>query len=507
MRLIGILSESLGGFTCVRGFAPLGDLARSSEADLSYQRNLIEEQREAIVNFLKDKNYLFFPEVILSYNLKYDFAKGVSGIDPLTYIRDRKYFRSNIDKFTVRSQKSGVHKVVIDIPESWLKKHKPFFRIDGNHRLSAAPESADFNKYITPFCLVLFPDTPQSEEYKRVIFHNINSKSIPLTSEENLRLILDEEAIFSDEKLKNNASFGIQYYFARKLKDKVDLAVLAAISESFKVWKDNGDEVTIKRTVLLKLFELLKNKSIITENDVEINKVQAAINNVNVIYQAHGVLQDSNCFALFIAFVYYELNVNNGDYRKSFKTWVLSNHIYTIEEISATDLIVVYDTILTARSRNVFLSMQFDAQSDEVKQAAEEAIKEVNRRHKLDLKIKQIRIDDVNKGHAYTISDEILELINNTGLLIADLSTKNINVYHEVGFLMGLNRAKGFEQENFILLMRNRLGEAVDSNVGFNLRHWQQLRFDNGLKLKDNLIESLEIYYKLKMPTNEDSVK
>lgn len=499
MRLEGILSESLGGFICVRGFAPLGDLARSSEADLSYQRNLIEEQRDAIINFLKDKNYLFFPEVILSYNLKYDFAKGTSGVDPLRDILDRKHFRSNIDKFSIRSQRTGIHKVIIDVSEVWLKKNKPFFRIDGNHRLSAAPESADFNKYITPFCLILFPDSLQSEEYKRVIFHNINSKSVPLTSEENLRLILDEEDIFTDDKLKTNSSFGIEYFFARKIKNQVNLDVLKAVAESFKTYKNTGEEIVIKRTVLLKLFELLKNKKIISDNDDEINKVQSAINNVNTIYQAHQVLRKSNCFSLFIAFVYYEINLLKGDYRKSFKTWVLSNHIYSIADISAIDLITVYDTILQARSRNVFLSMQFDSQSEEVKQAVEEAIHEVNRKHNLDLKIKHIRIDEVNKGHAYTISDEILELINNTGLLIADLSTKNINVYHEVGFLMGLNRAKGFEQENFILLMRNKTDEKTDSNVGFNLRHWQQLRFETGLTLKNNLIESLEIFYKIKI--------
>lgn len=503
MRLEGILSQSLGGFTCVRGFAPMGDLARSSEADLSYQRNLIDEQREAIVNFLKDKEYLFFPEVILSYNLKYDFTKGLSGIDPLKDILDRKTFKSNVDSFSIKSTQSGVHKVIIDIPEGWLKTNKPFFRIDGNHRLSAAPEAAEFNDYMTPFCLILFPDTPQSEEYKRVIFHNINSKSVPLTSEENLRLILDEVDIFTDEKLKNNPSFGPHFYFARKVKDRVDLEVLQAISESFKTWKDNGEEVIIKRTVLLELFKLLLQKEIIQNDDAEINKVMQAVNNVNAIYQQHAVLKECNSPALFSAFVYYELNLQHGDFRKSFKNWVLYNHIYTIADITAHDLIVVYDTILKARSRNVFISMQFDEASKEVKQAIEEAIAEANRRHNLDLKIKHIRIDEVNKGHAYTISDEILELINNTGLLIADLSTKNINVYHEVGFLMGLNRAKGYEQENFILLMRNQPEAKTDASVGFNLRHWQQLRFNNGLQLKDALIESLEIYYKLRQPQNE----
>ena len=503
MRLEGILSESLGGFICVRGFAPMGDLARSSVADLSFQRNLIAEQREAIVNFLKDKNYLFFPEVILSYNLRYDFARGVSGINPLYDIRNRKPFKSNIDKVSIRSEKSKLHKVVIDITESWLQNNKPFFRIDGNHRLSAAPESSEFNDYMTPFCLILFPDTPQSEEYKRVIFHNINSKSVPLTSEENLRLILDEEEIFSDEKLKTNPSFGQHFYFARKVKEKVDLNVLTAISASFKEWKDNGEEVVIKRTVLLELFKLLLDKGIITNDENDMNKVVLAINNVNAIYHEEPVLSQCESPALFSAFVYFEIDRRKGDYRRSFKTWVLTNHIYTISEILANDLIVVYDTILAARSRTVFISMQFDTKSVEVKKAIIEAIAEVNRRHALDLQIKYIRIDEVNKGHAYTISDEILQLINNTGLLIADISTGNINVYHEVGFLMGLNRAKGYEQENFVLLMRNQPNGKTDASVGFNLRQWQQIRFDNGLQLKDSIIESLEIYYKLKQARKE----
>lgn len=499
MRLTGILSESLGGFICVRGFAPLGDLARSSEADLSYQRNLIEEQKDAIVSFLKDKNYLFFPEVILSYNLKYDYSKGVSGLDPLRDIRDRKKFESNVDKFIINSQRTGVHKVVISIPEAWLKKNKPFFRIDGNHRLSAAPEEEAFNNYITPFCLILFPDSQQSEEYKRVIFHNINSKSVPLTSEENLRLILDEPTIFPDDKLKTSSTFGQQYYFARLLQSKVDLNVLSSVANSFKVKKPSGEEIEIVRTVLLNLFELLIHKRLISGNNSEITRVQTAIHSVNSIYNAHDVLQNCYSPALFTAFVYYELNRASGDFRKSFKTWVLSNHIYTIDNIPADDLIKVYDTILSSKSRNVFLSMQFDPQSEEIKQAVNEAIREVNRKHSLGLQIKYIRIDEVNKGHSYTISDEILQLINDSGLLIADLTTKNINVYHEVGFLMGLNRAKGFEQENFILLMRN-LATGTDSSVGFNLRHWQQIRFENGLRLKDSLIQSLEIHYKLTVP-------
>jgi hypothetical protein len=70
--------------------------------------------------------------------------------------------------------------------------------------------------------------------------------------------------------------------------------------------------------------------------------------------------------------------------------------------------------------------------------------------------LRGIRIDHFNKGHSYTINDEILKVIEGTGLLIADLTFGNRNVYHEIGYLMGLNQGKGLLQENFILIADKR---------------------------------------------------
>ena len=63
------------------------------------------------------------------------------------------------------------------------------FRIDGNHRLSAANDAKPGEaKYSlpTPFCIVLHDDALQAQRFEKVVFHNINAKQIPLTSEENL---------------------------------------------------------------------------------------------------------------------------------------------------------------------------------------------------------------------------------------------------------------------------------------------------------------------------------
>ncbi len=63
-----------------------------------------------------------------------------------------------------------------------------------------------------------------------------------------------------------------------------------------------------------------------------------------------------------------------------------------------------------------------------------------------------IRIDQFNQGYSHNINDEILDLIEDSGLLIADISHQNGNVYHEIGYLMGLNQGKGLEHKNFILI-------------------------------------------------------
>lgn len=63
---------------------------------------------------------------------------------------------------------------------------------------------------------------------------------------------------------------------------------------------------------------------------------------------------------------------------------------------------------------------------------------------------------------------------------------------------MGLNRGKGQAQENFILIADKKArGAELESDIGFNLKSWQQLRFDSTRQLEEALTESIEIFYGL----------
>lgn len=337
-----------------------------------------------------------------------------------------------------------------------------------------------------------------------------------VTSEENLRLILQTGAgeLFRDEDLLNKPSFGPAYWLARHLVPEFRADFLSGLAKHFEN----------RHTLALGLAQFLMAKAAVAgSNDVtvlqpEIARVREALIAVNTSYCAMsgGALREAACHGVLTAYVYFALK-NGGRQLSAFSRWVESNridrlspattmrglgyhyHLGRTQAVDAASLVDVFESVLSARSREVFVSMQFGTPPGEepVYKAIEEAIAAVNAKHGLqaDLALSPVRIDHVNKGHSYTIGDEILKVVNGCGLLIADLTEGNKNVYHEIGFLMGLNQGRTAPQDNFILLADKR--KIQDAAIGFNLRHWQQIRFDGELQLRDQLIESLEQHFDL----------
>lgn len=536
MIISGIFHTSLGGFTVIRGVAPLGELARCSRFDSAYQRNLIETHREEIKQFLADRDSLFFPEVVLSASLSYDYARARGkDIHPLGDLHDGKVFKSNVDGLSIRVVKTKLPKglevlgssaaptlAFIDIPEEQLTDETGLrlFRIDGNHRLSAArdlkPGDATY-QLETPFCIVLHQDPTEKQRFEKVVFHNINAKQIPLTSEENLRLILQagDNSLFSDEDLLTKPSFGAAYWLARYLLPEFNSAFLSGLTKHF----ENKHTLALSLAQFLIAKEAVEGRAEVAALQLEVEHVRQAIIEVNACYSSETsqTLRDSACLGVLTAFIYFALK-NEGRQLPAFTRWIESNridrlspatttrglgyhyHLGRTQAVDAASLVDVFESVLNARSREVFVSMQFGTPAGEepVYKAIKEAIDAVNAKHGLraDLALCPVRIDHVNKGHSYTIADEILKVVNSCGLLIADLTQGNKNVYHEIGFLMGLNQGRTAAQDNFILLADNKQIQS-DAAIGFNLRHWQQVRFDDPLDLRTKLVLSLEQHFRL----------
>jgi hypothetical protein len=506
----GVIETAFENFVCLRGFATIGELVDVSEPDESYQRPLIDGRAEELGDYLERGEYKFFPEVVLSCNL--DNAQALIELqqflgDTNSKSMPRTSFEHMSLALSVRSYQSKrdqrVRGRIVDASFSLNAPASKMHRIDGNHRLSAEM-SVSVRRYRVPFCIVLFGNQDQAIGFGRAVFHTINFKQRPMDMEHNLRLILDDTnenlRLFPTDKLQSDPSFGRSYVRARLLLPKIDLDFFEAIRNALVTKVD--DVVTVcHRTFVLAVAQLLDGDAL--EDAVWVNKVFASLKHANSIYAQHDSLKASGNRGLLAAFVYLSMDDDAAarSKLKRFTDWVVRGHLSTLAEIAPADLICIFEKLQCAKKRQVFVAMAFRDETKPTFQAIQDAIDEVNRVHQLGLlPIKPIRIDEFDIWRSYKITDAIMEQIKDCGLVIADLTYGNANVYHEIGYLFGLNTTQERRLvDNLILIWhKNRpkqvheqdgVQEAVD--VRFDLKDWSALRFSEPNELRKSLVSAL----------------
>lgn len=486
----GAFAPSIGGFLTVRGYARLIDIARCSYADEAYQRDLKPGHVEDIKKFFDDGEYLFFPEIILSVHLDVDYeSDGAPAGDPFQMIRDGEPFKSNTNGLDIKPRKtrssSDLTRYEITVPDG----KKLFKRIDGNHRLSAfeAMEDVEFDRFEAPFCIVFFPSR-EARRNEKALFHNINSKALPLTPEEVFKGIVDAPEDFSDSDLRDR--FGPEYLQCRQLKGRIDFSYLSNLKN---VFGQNIGQDDCARSVLIQSLQDVRGQ-IAPKSTLDTEAVFEAIKRINDTYDDKR-LQASTAQGLFAAFLYFQLadDRSRGTYEQ-FTNWVLRTHQYELTSINAADLIKIFGKIAQSRKRQVFVSMQFSDDTKPNFDAIKSAIDDLNATHDLDIEIRSIRIDQFDTGFSYEINAEILRLIEDSGLLIADLTRGNRNVYHEIGYLMGLNQGQGLDHTNFLLIHNASISEPKD-DLGFNIAGLKQLRMTDTNALRKELKQQMAIFF------------
>ena len=126
--------------------------------------------------------------------------------DPIHDIVSGNRFKSNVNEVNIQPLAKRHENDQLKVVNIFLNSdEKVFGRIDGNHRLTATNTVNIYNEEI-PFCIVLFTEESIKRQEK-MLFFNINSKAIPLTTEESLKSIFEDEENFPNELLKNNNSF------------------------------------------------------------------------------------------------------------------------------------------------------------------------------------------------------------------------------------------------------------------------------------------------------------
>jgi len=518
MIIRGILDRSLSNQICIRGFARIKELARISKANKEYQRELIDKQISETSNFLTEETYLFFPEVILSLKLKQDLTiPGVQKDDtPTQLIEKRKVFNSNVNSLSIKPVVKKNTKV-FDVSENdtiivaeihfddielnrliELDEH-PFHRVDGNHRLSAAEQIADdyrVNQMNIPFCIILFEEvTTQKfvpdeglviikddsyEKFERVVFYNINSKSIPLTIEENLKGILGEEKYFSDEEIdkifENNGSI------ARKLGNRIR-------SEDFKSIKHIVR--ANKWAMCLRLLNLYQNgvdNKTYPEVFIMVDDIYDALQDINILYRKNDNLKSNESVEVLIAFIYYKAFSNEFKF-EFFSKWMLKNHLFEAVETTTESIIRIFDKIYERKYISVFVAMKYWSHTkvNEYNKLFKEVLKDVQSTCKSNVDLQLIPIMRF-KGESQRIDQRLLNSIKDCDVFIADITECNENVMYEVAYAEG--------REKPIILIKR---EGDDTTPPFDMEKMQWIPYDgdsyyNSIKsiINNNLKSILE---------------
>lgn len=238
-----------------------------------------------------------------------------------------------------------------------------------------------------------------------------------------------------------------------------------------------------------------------------VTSIDSIINAIDVVREEYDLFKEKEYgnIAFLCAMVYYALLDKNR--LKSFVNWAMQNGITKIIEPddlskdASNNLVEMFDQIHQAKANEIFISMQFgDSQSELIYEKIVRAIESFNAKHKtITLNAHPIRIDRTIESSTFSIQDKILEAIQSCSLIIADLSSANINVYHEIGYAMGVAQSHNMIP-NMILLYKedtdhNKEKRDVDKFVGFNLRNLSQLRFKDYSQLVAGLVERLEKHY------------
>lgn len=431
MKISGIIDFSMDNFLCIRGFAHLKDLYMISESIPEIQRSLIEEHKGEMADFLNKGEFTFFPEVILSTVLSegedtqkvdnlYSNVRQKNG-QPKTKINDLNISISCANK--TKSKKDGrIPDVLCTANMEFDEKNmKKFYRIDGNHRLSAAEESK--KDYSTPFCLLLFKTPEESNKFNRAIFHNINAKQIPLKLEQNLKVIIDGEDVFVDEMLANDPSFGYHYYLARKVLKSIDLSYFPFV---------NGFISESKNTYFVDLFKYLIEHGMIEKNEEGITIVKNQLGEINKAIEESEIINTTENIAVIGAMSYYKLE-SKLKY-ECFIKWIKKNNIGLIENLHIDDVIKIYDNIYQSTPKKVFLARWYPAESDSEYTAS------VHRLNAIKSVVDELGLEFVDLGTkisgTYDIRSLMYREIASSDIFIADLTGIRHNVMVEVGYAL-----------------------------------------------------------------------
>lgn len=493
-KIYGSLQYCYGGVPVLRGYCSYKLLIKHSKPHPAYQRKSQDKHVEDIKNYISSPDFRFMPEVILSFNysgmfetkmFKNILEKNIL-ITPLEYLLDdnnpgRVFLIDRNHLVTLRRIKDKENNgktLCFEFSEPELDE-VVFNRIDGNHRLEAL-EQYNGPDFLIPFCIVMLSGSGSegSNEVAKIemeLFHNINSKAVPLTQSEQYNGLFN---LFTVAELEQ---YGKQFSITKEYIEKYNNLNFNNINSFF----------TDKADMVLSCADFILSKGInITADDLAdvFSKLE------HTFFYKHEIIRNCKSNKAFVPYVFYMFEGNKQENAKldAYNTWFIKNKLYNAENFDPASIVDVFNEIYDIRKKQIFVAMPFKKELDFVYTTICEVVTKINRENGIDL-LPPIRIDKQIVGFSYDIVEEILENIKNAGLLIADLTEENANVYYEAGFAQGLIKAKlGNTAEVLYLISNPEEPEKAFEAAKFDVNHYKMLPYKNEGNGVEELKKSLE---------------
>lgn len=487
--IYGHLEYCFGGLPVIRGYCDAKTILSHSQAHPAYQRTPNDNHVKEIEDYITSTSLKFMPEIVLAYDFS-GLLNSNNIVDPIyTYYNSKKsiILTDELTKVSFQFLKSGppsIHTLKIELPDSC----NIFRRIDGNHRLLAFEES-NKKETIVSYCIVMLCSSSndqiaQREKDEMEIFHNINSKAKPLTKIEQYRGLF--RYFESYELSKYGDEFSITKNYLIRYND------ITYNNISFFM---NDKEETVLSCVKF----LLEKSQEINENDIAdiFSKLE------HTYFCDYGIIRHCRSKQAIIPYVYYCMTGGKQKNAKldAYNTWFIKNKLYNVVDFDPKSMIEIFDSIYEIRKKQIFVAMPFQEDLNFVFDTICRAVQKINHEYGTELE-KPVRIDKQITGFSYDIVEELLEQIKNAGLLIADLTNQNANVYYEAGYAQGLLKAKvGNTTEILYLLSNPEKPDEPFNAAKFDIQHYKMIPYKNvgnGVaELEKDLIKELKAFYNI----------
>jgi len=463
------------GIRVLRGFAKSSDLAAFSQPDQNYQRDKKTEHLEHLKEFIKlmKTSAKYIPEVTL-------VARGYEKLEPIKF--------SGTLTTTQQGELDNLEYCKLTVNRNQV------YRIDGNHRLLATEE----DNYYIPFSIIVWDKSKVNQDDEAFLFYFLNSKARKLTTEENLKGLVNATT-WTNEELKQA---NILLPYIKSFYDEFENNIL--FDKSF--YKDGIGRENSKCQYLNILEKILLEESkdnleqVTTEISFKIEQFREMVKLTQSILQRKDILKylrkEFRCLPQFIFYTIYKLKdiKDIEEFLYTTNNWA---KYYKHNANSIDCPIKMFNNALkqTSKKIKIFVAMPYynDETVEQFNVSISALVNELKKEHTLLSSKLELSPIMKYKAESTDILSNMDKEINGCDIFIADISkhnksNTNPNVMFELGRVLG--------KTPFILLKNSK---DKQNEKSFDIEHWshEKINFstlDISLKktLKPKIIEILK---------------